>query len=224
VDPRSDIDFWSRQLSEHALFLHLGLEVEPYKSRAAALHDEWEAARRVLPRAPSLNAARAVVSSPTQRLGDFKYEVLARMRSGQWLGWLFPLFVDHTLRELKYFVERVWHGGAPPERIFCANIDFMREHAEFAEHLLDPTEKDAARGARAAAGSFSALRGGCAALTPDLINLGDKAGKDLDKYLRSAPILPPHSVIHPVLAAHVVREGERFLDTMRELASLAARA
>ena len=223
LDPLDDIHFWSRQLSEHALFFNLGLEVEPYKSQAAALHRDWETARGRLAQiatAPNIEAAKAIVAAPTKNLAEFKEAVLAEQGAGKWVGWLFPLFVSHTLRELIYFVARVWHGGLPPEHTYCENIRFMQEHAEFAAHLLDPSAKDLIAAAESAAKSFADLRSGCSALTLDYINLGRKAGQGLDQYLKTQPVSAKsgRSVIHPVLADHVIREGERFLATMDELA------
>ena len=219
MDPLDDIRFWSRQLTEHALFLRLGLEVEPYKSHAKALYDDWRRASETLKSAPTLDAAKSIVNVPTKNLADFKTEVLKQQQGGVWVGWLFPLFVDHMLRELAYFVARVWHGGLPPNQTYCANVDFMQEHAEFAAHLLDPGAVELIEPARAVAGEFKALHEGCFALTPTLIELGRKAGEKLDEYLRTQPISAVHgkSVIHPVLADHVIREGQRFLATMAEL-------
>lgn len=219
MDALDDIVFWSRQLSEHALFMQLGLEVEPYKTQAGALHKDWERARGLLATAPDLETAKLTVSGPTTDLGGFKQTVLAEQLAGKWLGWLFPLFVAHTLRELQYFTARVWYGGFPPNETFCQNIAFMREHAEFAAHLLDPSAADLIAPARDVASEFANLQGGCAALSQTYLQMGRKAGQDLDTYLRTQPISAAagRSVIHPVLAEHVIREGQRFLQTMDEL-------
>lgn len=113
MDPLDEIQFWSRQLSEHALFFSLGLETEPYRSHAAALHVDWERARAALAGVTDLAAAQAIAGAPTQNLSDWQNEVIAELPK-RWLGWLPPLFWDHTLRELQYFVARAWHGGWPP--------------------------------------------------------------------------------------------------------------
>jgi len=219
LDPLGDIIFWSRQLSEHALFLNLGLEVEPYKAQAAALHEDWEHARAWLTKSQGLDAAKAIVSEPTKNLASFTQEVLDLQKSGKWMGWLFPLFVDHTLRELIYFVARVWEGGLPTELTYCQNITFMREHAEFAAHLIDPSATALVADAQGIVSEFYNLKGGCHALTQDYINLGLKAGTRLDTYFRTQPVSASSgkSVIHPVLAEHVIREGQRFLETISAL-------
>lgn len=224
MDQLDDIHFWSRQLSEHALFMNLGLEVEPYKTQAKKLHDDWEAARKLLEEAKTLEAAQAIVLLPTNSLGEFQQGILDQQRAGKWCGWLFPSFIDHTLRELRYFVSRVWFGGLPPANTFCQNVKFMEEHADFAAHLLDPTAKGLVHSAKQLARQFEGLHSpnGCMVLTPDLIRLGQKAGLDLDAYLQKQPVSADYgqSVIHPVLAEHVVREGKRFLETLDEIRAI----
>src|SRR5579872_7307085 len=44
----NEIEFWSHQLSEHALFLHLGLEEQSLKNRGNHLHNKFEAFRKKL--------------------------------------------------------------------------------------------------------------------------------------------------------------------------------
>jgi len=218
MTPLSDIQFWSRQLSEHALFFSMGLEVEPFKSQAAALHADFERARGQLQNISDLIRARAIAGPPTMNLEDFQQSMMA-MLPNRWLGWLQPLFWDHTLRELRYFVARAWYGGWPKGTTLSANLRFMREHAEFAAQLLDPTQKDLIGQANAVADQFASVEQNCcASLTPSLLDLSRTAGQVLDQYLTTQPLADPlRGVIHPVLAEHVVREGQRFLATISEL-------
>lgn len=213
-----EIAFWSRQLSEHALFFSLGLELEPYKSQAKALHADWERARAALAGAGNVATAQALVYSPTVNLQTWQTAV-AQLQGSQWIGWLPPLFWDHTLRELQYFVARAWGGGLPPETTLAQNLRFMREHAEFAAHLLDPSQGPLIAGAVGIAREFAAVEAQCcAALTPTLLALSTRAGQDLDAYLTGQPVASPAAgTIHPVLADHVVREGRRYLATLGEL-------
>lgn len=224
LDPLGDIIFWSRQLSEHALFLAIGLESTLYRGRAIALHEAWEEARGDMNAlsaqgALTLDKAKSIVWRPTKNLADLKSEVLKAQEGGTWVGWLFPLFIEHTLRELSYFVERVWGHGLSPEQTYCQNVNFMQEHAEFAAHLLDPKAVALISQADSLSKEFSALREGCFSLTPTLIELGRRAGDKLDAYFKTQPISAKNSVIHPVLAEHVIREGQRFLETMNALSA-----
>lgn len=218
MTPLDDIQFWSRQLSEHALFFSLGLEVEPFKSQAAALHSDWERARAALTGATDLPAAQAIVGKPTVDLTDWQRGVMAEQEK-RWLGWLQPLFFAHTFRELEYFIARAWHGGWPAGVTLAQNLQFMREHAEFAAQLLDPTQTDLIQKAQASVAQFAGIeKDCCAALTSSLLDMSTQAGKALDEYLTGSPVADPSKgVIHPVLAEHVVREGKRFLQTLDEL-------
>lgn len=217
MNPIDEIQFWSRQLSEHALFFSMGLEVEPYKSQAASLHNDWEAARAKLSGA-DLATAQAIAGAPTKNLADWQTSVIATLET-RWLGWLSPLFWQHTMRELHYFVARAWYGGWPPGTTLQENLRFMREHAEFAAHLLDPTARDLIAGAVDCAKAFADVEQGCcASITPALLDLSTRAGKKLDAYLTMNPVSSSSvGVIHPVLADHVVREGKRFLMTIPTL-------
>lgn len=218
LTPLSDILFWSRQLSEHALFFSLGLEVEPYKSQAAGLHQNWEATRTQLAMASDLPIAQAIVSPMVSRLARWQRGVMADLQT-RWIGWIPPLFWDHTLRELDYFVSRVWFGRLSSGVVLSENLRFMREHAEFAAHLLDPSQGDLISGAETIATEFRGIEDNCCAqLTPTLLALSMKAGQDLDLYFTTNPIASPsRGTIHPVLADHVVREGRRFLETIPTL-------
>ena len=57
-------------------------------------------------------------------------------------------------------------------------------------------------------------------LNDQLLSLTTRSGQDLDAYLKNLGIGKPgaaRSIIHPVLAEHVVREGQRFLQTISAL-------
>lgn len=222
MTPRSEMDFWSRQLSEHALFMNLGLEVEPYKSNAGKLHTDWEKVRAQLALIPQndVGGAMTLLAQPVATLRGFKVEVHQRLKNGEWSGWLFPLFIDHTIRELDYFTERVWGGGLPAKNTLCDNLQFMAEHALFAAHLLDPSEGALIQAAADRAQRLVTLHGACMqAVTQQFVVLSVQATQALDTYFTTQPVSAKSgtSVIHPVLADHVVREGRQAMATMNEL-------
>lgn len=104
----------------------------------------------------------------------------------------------------------------------CATwITFMGDHAAFAMHLLDPSEASRISQALTLLGNFNQLWHGCGtALNQQLLSLTTRSGLDLDAYLKNLGIGKPggaRSIIHPVLAEHVVREGQRFLATITAL-------
>lgn len=210
----NDIEFWSRQLSEHALFMQLGLDDKRLKGIAEGLHAQWERYRqgpRTVPDAISLVIATR----------DLQLEVHSRLVGGEWLGWLWPLFVDHIRREGDYFLGKL-QGQLLSNADECSTwLTFMAEHAAFAAHLLDPSEGARIGQALALMGDFGHLWHGCGTVISDqLLSLTTRSGLDLDAYFKSLGVGKPggaRSIIHPALAEHVVREGQRFLVTIEEL-------
>lgn len=209
-----DIDFWSRQSLEHNLFMKLGLDDKSLKRRAEILHGSWENFRRG-PRRPA--EALALVQAGR----ELKTEVHTRLMQGEWLGWLWPLFIDHIRREEDYFAGAL--QGTKLDSVTECQIwlTFMGEHAAFAAHLLDPSEAERIRQALEAQGKFGELYQACgSAMNQQLLSLTQRSGMDLDAYLNSLGVGKPggaKSILHPAIADHVVREGRRFLQTMHAL-------
>ncbi len=71
-------------------------------------------------------------------LHDYKVEIIRRLNDGEWLGAAYVSFVDHILRELLYFEDKL--RGIPLSA--AEEVEFWNrinsEHAGFASHLLDP--------------------------------------------------------------------------------------
>jgi Domain of unknown function (DUF2935) len=206
-----DIEFWSRQLSEHALFMQLGLDDKRLKRIAEGLHAQWERYRHG-PRAVS--TAISLVAATR----ELQTEVHSRLVEGSWLGWLWPLFIDHIRREGDYFLTKL-QGQLLSDVDECKTwLTFMAEHAAFASHLLDPSEAQRIQQALTLLGDFNHLWRGCApSMNEQLLSLTRRSGLELDAYFKSLGIGTPgaaRSIIHPALAEHVVREGQRFLLTI----------
>lgn len=217
VDQRDEISFWSRQMSEHALFLHLGLEEPTLKQTAYYMHQQWEQNRRRWEQVdPTVAASEARYLAAELRA--FKVQVYQTLLKGTWLGWLWPTFVDHTRRELDFFVSRL-NGQSTVRKDTCEQLRFMAEHAAFAAHLLDPSEAQLIYAAMEQSGQIQGLQNKCEAETlENLMALSKNATEQLDQYFTGSGIgdlKRVRSVIHPVLAEHVVREGRRFIWFLR---------
>jgi hypothetical protein len=172
----SDVDFWARQFSEHALFFSLGIEDPSYRAAARALHTAWERAR------PSLTV-NTILPLCTE-LRAYKVDLYTQLQSGKWLGWIFPSFVDHTRRELDLFVAHARGIGIRRELDATEWLRFMAEHAAFAAHLMDPEEGARVRQAVAATAQLEQLRMACAhGVTPQLLSLSKRAGEGLDRFV-----------------------------------------
>ncbi len=210
-----ETEFWGRQLMEHALFLQLGLEIPGPKDQAGFFVKKWDQFRR-----DSRKPAEALKLAEGFRA--FQVDLRDRALRGEWLGWLFPLFLDHIIRELDFFVARIKTDGAGVANELFHWVTFMAEHAAFAAHFLDPTEEAAIVQAIQLGQQFIGIQAQCQGVTPALVSLSEQAGAQLDQYLVTiaggVPNIPKaRSVIHPILAEHVVREGRRFLQTLQRM-------
>ena len=148
----------------------------------------------------------------------------------------YALLVDHTSREAAYFANRLKELNEGklqplPEAIIKENVFFLKimaDHAKFIGHLLDPSERKLVEQARDFSHDFDQLLFQAVDLdsmrpeseTPGLldqlldqnrvsvVSLRDfkKTARDLIEECRIK------SNIHPLLADHVFREAERFIE------------
>ena len=212
---QDEVAFWARQLSEHALFLHLGIEDAPLKARGMALHKEFEAFRTQFSNDPK-NITQILPLA--KKLRDYKMEILTTLNTGKWIGWIFPLFARHIILELDYFVDKLngIHYTDQDEIKFWNMIN--GEHAAFAAHLLDPSERTAFEGADKLSQEFANV---VKTERDMMLQISLKSAKELDEYNRNAQKAQQNnqlrSVIHPVLLDHVIREGQRSLRMLNSL-------
>lgn len=200
-DPNEEFAFWGRQATEHMLFAHLGLEEPSLKAEAMRQHDRLAAAYE----ARDLQAFLPLLETAIET----KQAVLDRLNSGEWLGWIYPLFLDHVLREERYFLARL-HGAGTPAAESARWARFMAEHAMFAAHLLDPAEACAVAAAVQLGGALGGDANACArACTRQFVVMTERHTRELNAFVAGMKPARPKSIIHPVLGAHVLREGER---------------
>lgn len=205
----NDVRFWLGQDMEHNLFFALGFEDPELRAAAQRLHDAYQT---ILARDDLGAGLRLLETSQA-----FKLQALAKAERG-WVGWIFPLFIDHTRREMDMMLARIRPGGVTSREELCFMNRIGQEHCAFAAHLLDPSEKGPHDRARLLELASGELANGCAAATyGTLLALSKKAGSRIDALFSGLDLAKTRSVIHPVLAAHVVREGRRFVGTMRTL-------
>lgn len=213
-DPMNEgeLAFGSRTMAEHALFLHLGLETEPYKTNAGRLYRHWEQLRQ----SPHTD----VVLGAARQLRAFQYAVQQRLDAGEWLGWLFPDFIRHITMELDLFVAHLTSGVTANDEL-CTQLKILRDHSAIVAHLLDPTEIVDIKTADGIAGSIGAMLPGCRASNDQFLALSENAAAQLNTFL-VGNVAHAKSVIHPVLQTHVIREGKRAIYEMGRIRSRAA--
>lgn len=214
-----EIDFWARQMSEHALFLYLGFEDPEFKAEALQHHKDFEAFRTKFNENPQDMDLMNTVLPLLQKEREFQIKALMALDDGKWIGWIFPLFINHTTLELDYFTDKLNGIQYSPEDevVFWNRIN--SEHAAFAAHLLDPAERDLFLKADKLSVSFDNKIPKSEKEMMIKLSQSLKASKELDKFNKDARTAGKtvKSIIHPVLLDHVIREGERSVKTLEKL-------
>lgn len=212
----NEIDFWSRQMSEHALFAHLGLEDPELKQKALETFLAFEDFRKKFKQNPRDMRLMNSILPLLEKERAFQVEALKMIESGKWIGWIFPLFLNHVTLELDYFVDKLNGIKYSPEDevLFWNRIN--SEHAAFAAHLLDPSERELFVKADQMSLKFMNIPKSEKEM---MIRLSLVASKELDEFNKKAQSAGKavQSIIHPVLLAHVIREGERSIKTLTDL-------
>jgi hypothetical protein len=148
----------------------------------------------------------------------------------------FPLLIDHVSREANYFRKRLKElnkGKLAPlqDAIIKENVFFLRimaDHAKFIGHLLDPSERKLGDLARNFSHDFDQLlfqakdlesmcpQSQTVPLLDQFLDQNRVSVKSLRDFKKTARDLIEEcrikSIIHPLLADHVFREAERFLE------------
>jgi hypothetical protein len=177
------------------------------------------------------------VHNAASHIWAFKRKILGLILTCQLPGGNnFPLLVDHTSREANYFrnrLEELNQGKLEPlqDAIIDENVFFLRimaEHAKFIGHLLDQSERKLVDQAREFSHDFDQLLFQAIDLssmrpqsqTPPLLShfldQNRVSVKSLRDFKQTARELIEQckikSIIHPLLADHVFREANRFLE------------
>ena len=240
------VQFWLRIMKEHSLFMKLGFacsdttlirEAENFYNEFAALEKQSHAmsceeefmafVNRIIPAVNNIFA--------------FKRHVLHLLLHCQIGGANYPLLVDHISREAMYFcklLNKIRDGDMkyPVDSIVSDNVFWLRhmaDHARFIAGLLDPSERDFVEKANEFAVKFEKLQLQARDLdsmlwhscphnalvrfekdaTAATVKLRDfkKAARDLIASCRIVSLIPP------LLADHVLREAEYFLELLETI-------
>ena len=209
----NDINFWlGNQDREHMLFLQLGLQDAALKSEATQLLNAYTQAAQAGDTNALLNIA--------PRSQDLKTRCADRSNSGEWIGWLFPIFYEHIRREIDYALTRIQRDPTPQEEA-CFWTQIGAEHAIMAVQLLDPSEKEAQMLGFEEWMKLEKLHSQCTQqVMPAFVEMSRQAAVQLDNFFNTAKRAGVKSVIHPALADHIIREGQRFIETMNAVQSM----
>ena len=210
-DVANEFEFWGRQIVEHALFAHLTLEEPALKAQALEMHN-------ALRQAYDARDLRGFTML-TQQFMAFKQAALAQQRAGQWIGWAFPSFIQHMLEEEAFFLSRVANAPSTPQQVLAFWLKERMGEAEVGAHLIDPSEIAAVAKMAETAHTFATLGrlalGQCNA--ERVIVASQAAGALANEAVLAMQPGRPASLISPELKDHIAREGDRFVQTTRQL-------
>jgi len=225
---QADLEFHSQIMLEHCVFLHLAIEVEPYKTQA---HEQWQLWKQYIEDGYPEGELSPLVS----QLRILKKSILDKSLDGEWLGWLSASFMRHVLEELEEF-SLLTQGLRPiPEIMAIQAWRLMSDHLEDAESKTDPIEtevkqqeqlliKEAPAAIQALAHreyepsqlmvdyqqavlQLAADNGQPANDVQFMIGLSMRAGEKISQMLGAIQTLKPKTVINELLLRHWIVEG-----------------
>lgn len=240
------VRFWLRIMKEHALFMKLGFACSDTEliCQAQEFYQLFEGLEKRVCKIKCDEEFMSVVESimvVVKNLFSFKRHVLHLLIECQIGGHNYPLLIDHISREALYFLKLLQkiHDGDmkhPVDAIVSDNVFWLRhmaDHARFIAGLLDPSERGFFDKANAFAVEFEQLQLQARDLdsmlwhfcpTNNLVRfekdvtvatakLRDfkEAARDLLSACKLVALIPP------LLADHVLREAEYFLEILEEI-------
>lgn len=191
---QDDVEFWHRQMMEHALFLSLLFTDAGLKAQATQLHQLWQ-------QTPPTATA---VERPLNELIAYKEMALGRLRRGEWLGWCLPSFIEHVLYEARYFRSRLTPAGTTVTEDVKTWTTVVLGHTVVGPKLVDPTPY--AESATPVAIAITELQQRCGVDHSCLYEL-DRQFQASSTWVRGLP--SGTHVVPPSLRDHILRENGR---------------
>lgn len=236
----AEVCFWLRIMGDHALFLDYGipgaegelkLEAQRFFAVFADLEERFAKASD-----EEFPVLVAVATAAVQNFFAFKRHILHMLVECRLCGsWLYPLFVDHMSREALYFRKLLKKFAGHPmdyevDAIVSENIFWARgiaDHLKFVHGLVDPSERAAAAQAKCLGEKFDRLNLEARDLASmlwhyrpnnelvrfekDFRSAADEAAAYATAIENMVGRCAAATVIPPLLANHIRREGEHCL-------------
>lgn len=223
-----EIYFWGRQMKEHALFLHLGLEDVDLKNEAFQIQNEWDAFMTINFKSTidktnkltnNLEKIKREVNKLIEKTSELNKRVILTLKTGKWIGWIFISLAEHMQKETDYFARKISDRiFSREEEIKFINTHHSEETGTIAQ-LIDPSEKDVIEIVKLYTDRGEILSN--MSEHENLLLLSIKYSSELEKFVaETGPKLKYgkiKSIISPILAEHAHREFERFTKTLRRL-------
>lgn len=240
------VQFWLRIMKEHSLFMKLGFACSDRELICQAeefynVFEDLENQSCTIQCEEEFVAFVNRIMVAVKNLFAFKRHVLHLLIECQIGGYNYPLLIDHISREAMYFLKllrKIQDGDMqyPVDSIVSDNVFWLRhmaDHARFIAGLLDPSERGFVEQANAFAVQFEQLQLQARDLDSmlwkyrpnnNLIRFESdvtKATMQIRDFKEAARNLISAckvvSLIPPLLADHVLREAEYFLEVLEQI-------
>lgn len=227
ISKMDEITFWSRQFAEHALFLSKGLEggreeltklgLEGLIGTGKDLYDIWMGLFKRLQSGQKI--PKVIILAHLETLENYKQHIY-NLASTTWIGYVFPTEALHYIEELKYVRKHVLAEKMSDEYLLKFWSDINADHAALFAHLLDPSEITKFEASQLYADILKRFRSQEITMTPELndyITLSEYISifNDFTSELRELQAKGAlESIIHPLLALHIHREGLRAISKL----------
>ena len=240
------VQFWLRIMKEHSLFMKLGFACSDTEliCQAEEFYNVFEDLER---KSCNIRCDEEFmdfvckIMVAVKNIFAFKRHVLHLLVECQIGGYNYPLLIDHISREAMYFLKllhKIQDGemSNPVDSVVSDNVFWLRhmaDHARFIAGLLDPSERGFVEKANAFAVQFEQLQLQARDLdsmlwhfcpnndlirfekdvTNAMVQIRDfkEAARDLISVCKVVSLIPP------LLADHVLREAEYFLEVLEEI-------
>jgi len=221
--------FWLDQEFEHAKFFIMHMpspDLDPQRARVMQMQESLgsQLAKVQAGRADRSNLAS--FNQPTielvRRFLDIKLTMEKEQKAGRLKSLAWPTFFEHVALEGERFanrLEKFSRGKVELDRSEVVNFwsRIMADHADFVAHLLDPEERALVQKAMQTSGAWRAVKSGGGSK--------DKVKDSLDSFIAFKKTAQAgveagqiKSIIHPLLADHVLREALKFSDELKRTA------
>jgi hypothetical protein len=221
--------FWLDQEFEHTKFFIMHMpspDLDTQRAQVMQFQNDFAARLKAVQAGGATSGDLASFNRPTielvRRFLDVKRQMEKAQESGQLKSLAWPTFFEHVALEGERFANRLEKfSGGKVEMDRSEVIDFwsriMADHADFIAHLLDPEEKALVEKAMQTAGAWRAVKSGGGSK--------DKVKDSLDSFITFKKTAQAgveagqiKSIIHPLLADHVLREALKFSDELKRTA------
>ena len=218
--------FWLDQEFEHAKFFVMHMpspDLDPQRRMVMKMQDSLGGQLKKVQAGGATAGNLQSFNRPTielvRRFLDVKRQMEKDQEAGRLKSLAWPTFFEHVALEGERFanrLEKFSQGRVEYDRGevvgFWSRI--MADHADFIAHLLDPEEKALVQKAMQTAGVWRASKGASPDKVDDTLDSFIAFKKTAGAGVESGQI---KSIIHPLLADHVLREALKFSDELKRV-------